>query len=246
MGSWHENDEFWEKFAPLLFDEEHWSAVPFEIDQIIGRLQLGPGAAVLDLCCGQGRHSLEMARRGLQVTAVDRTASYIAQACQHADAENLDIEFIQADMRQFQRESAFDGALMMYTSFGYFEDQAENQMVLSNLYQSLKAGGAVIIELMGKEVLARIFEPRGWSEHNGLIFLQERRLDKDWSWIENRWIIIEGGERHEYRISHWLYSASELSDMLVNAGFSQVEIYGSLEGAPYDQSAKRLVAVARK
>jgi hypothetical protein len=149
-------------------------------------------------------------------------------------------------MRQFQRESAFDGALMMYTSFGYFEDQAENQMVLSNLYQSLKAGGAVIIELMGKEVLARIFEPRGWSEHNGLIFLQERRLDKDWSWIENRWIIIEGGERHEYRISHWLYSASELSDMLVNAGFSQVEIYGSLEGAPYDQSAKRLVAVARK
>ena len=246
MKSWHENDDFWETFAPLMFGEERWGAVPFEIDQVIAKLGLEPGAAVLDLGCGPGRHSLEMARRGLRVTGVDRTASYLAKARALAEEQGLDVEFIQDDMRQFVREAAFDGAMLMFTSFGYFEDPAENHAVLANVYRSLKAGGALIIEMMGKEVLARIFLPRSWSEQDGVLFLEERSISKDWSWIDNRWIMIRDGERSEFKISHWLYSAAELARMSEQAGFSQVEFYGDLEGAPYDHTAKRLVAVARK
>jgi SAM-dependent methyltransferase len=246
MQTWHESDDFWETFAPMMFGEARWQAVPIEIDQIIARLGLEPEAAVLDLCCGPGRHSLEMARRGLRVTGVDRTAAYLAKARRQAEEEGLQIEFVEADMRHFTRENAFDGALIMYTSFGYFEDPAENLGVLANVCHSLKPGGALIIEMMGKEVLARIFQPRSWSEQDGMLFLEQRTLGKDWSWIKNRWILIREGERRAYEISHWLYSAAELRGMLVDCGFRQVDCFGSLEGAPYDQDARRLVAVARK
>jgi len=191
MKSWHERDEFWETFAPTMFSERHWSAVPFEVDQVISRLGLEHGAAVLDLCCGPGRHSLEMARRGLRVTGGDRTASYLAKARAQAGEQGLEIEFIQDDMRRFVRPGAYDGAIMMYTSFGYFEDPAENQAVLANVQRSLKAGGALIVDVMGKEVLARVFQPRDWSEQEGALFLQERSISKDWSWIDNRWIVVD-------------------------------------------------------
>ena len=187
-----------------------------------------------------------MARRGLRVTGVDRTASYLAKARARAQEQELEVEFVQDDMRRFIRPEAFDGAMMMYTSFGYFEDPAENQAVLANMHQSLKEGGALIVEMMGKEVLARIFQPRDWSEHEGMLFLQERSISKDWSWIDNRWIIIREGDRREFAVSHWLYSAAELTRMLERAGFDQVEICGDLEGSPYDHTARRLIAVARK
>jgi hypothetical protein len=64
--------------------------------------------------------------------------------------------------------------------------------------------------------------------------------------MENRWLLLKEGQHHEYQISHWLYSASELTAMLEVAGFSTVEVYGDLEGAPYDHEARRLVAVAHK
>src|SRR5881628_13799 len=76
MKPWHEQDEFWEAFGPTLFSERHWSTAPVEVDGIISLLRLQPGMSIVDLCCGPGRHSLEFARRGFQVTAVDRTTRY--------------------------------------------------------------------------------------------------------------------------------------------------------------------------
>jgi len=246
MEAWHDSDEFWATFAPVMFGEDRWAAVPYETDQIIARLGLQPGDDILDLCCGPGRHSLEMARRGLNVTGVDRTVSYLAQARQQARLEGLDIDFIHGDMRHFLRPAAYHGAIMMFTSFGYFEDPAENLAVIQNVHASLMNAGALMIEMMGKEVLARIFQPRSWSEKDGVLFLEERKLSKAWSWIDNRWVIIRGGERKEFEISHWLYSAAELGSMLNECGFDQIEFFGSLEGVPYDHNAKRLIAVARK
>ena len=136
---------------------------------------------------------------------------------------------------------------MMFTSFGYFKDPQENQQVLENVAASLKEDGALIIDMMGKEVLARIFIARDWNEmENGLFFLTERRVSNNWSWMENRWIMLCGEERYEFEVNHWLYSATELAGMLKHAGFRTVDIYGDLEGAPYDHLARRLVAVACK
>ena len=230
----------------MMFDEQRWAAAPVEVEQVVHLLGVSPGAAILDLCCGPGRHSLELARRGFRVTGVDRTAAYIKKAQKQAEEERLAVEFVQEDMRHFCRPNAFDGAISMFTSFGYFEDPAENRQVLVNVYRSLKDQGALIIDVMGKEVLARIFRERDWSERNGAIILKECRVDKNWSWMENRWIMFEGQERREFKVSHWIYSAAELTALLKECGFGSIDVYGDLEGAPYDHTARRLVTVAHK
>lgn len=243
---WHENDDFWETMRPALFGQQRLAAAPVEVEQILRLVDLGSGASVLDLCCGPGRHSLELARRGFRVTGVDRTTSYLEKARANAKKEKLAIKFVQDDMRCFCQPDTFDAAIMMFTSFGYFSDPAENRQVLANVFRSLRAGGVLIMDMMGKEVLARIFRERDWVEIDDVILMEERTVGKDWNWIETKWILLKGKERKEFKFSLWLCSARELSQLLGDCGFGPAAIYGDLEGAPYDQKAKRLVAVARK
>jgi SAM-dependent methyltransferase len=229
-----------------MFSERRWADTAGEVDSILKLLAPGLGAAVLDLCCGPGRHALEMSRRGFAVVGVDRTAGYLAEARKRAKAEGLKVEFVKQDMRRFCRPRAFDAAVNMYTSFGYFKNAGDDRRVLRNLHRSLKPGGKLLMELMGKEVLARVFRERNWHEERGVLFLQEAKISQGWSWIENRWIMIKGSRRTEFVVSHRLYSARELSDLLRASGFEKVRVYGDLSGAAYDQNAKRLVIVARK
>ncbi len=247
MINWFDDDHFWEIFAPMMFTEQRWANAPIEIDRVLTLLSgIYPGSAILDLCCGPGRHSLELKRRGFRVTGVDRTELFLEEARRRAHEEGLAVEFVQDDMRRFTRPAAFHAALSMYTSFGYFPEEADNRKVLENIYQSLKPGGVLLMEMMGKEILARIFLQNDWQSLEDGYFLEDRKVLNDWSWMENRWIILRNGEKHEYLVSHWIYSARELTTMLKESGFSQVEIYGDLEGAPYNQTAKRLIALARK
>lgn len=245
MAVWHEQDGFWETMP--MFSEHQWEIAPEEVDAIISLLGIEPEMEVLDLCCGVGRHSLELARRGYRVTGIDRTAAYLKIARDKAMAEDLELEFVQADMRRFVRAGSFDAAINLYTSFGFFEDAAEDQQVIDNLYRSLRPGGTLVMEMMGKEVLARIFLPRDWQElPDGSLFLQEREVTRDWTWMENRWILIKDGQRSEYAVSHRVYDGEGLKALLLNAGFESVSLYGGLGGEPYDREARRLTALARK
>ena len=228
LKTWYEDDGFWEKVSPILFGEKRWKSTAPQIDQVTRLLGLKPPMTILDLCCGLGRHSLELARRGFQVTGVDRTAVYLEKARKQADAEKLPIEFVQEDMRKFCRPHAFDVVLNFYTSFGYFENPAEDRRVIVNMEKSLKKDGRLVMEMMGKEILARIFRERDWREEDGVIWLEERKVSKDWTWIDNRWILLRGDKRNEFRISHRLYSAAELAALLKDCGFRSVDIYGTL------------------
>jgi SAM-dependent methyltransferase len=209
-------------------------------------LGLPSGASILDLCCGVGRHSLEFARRGFQVTGVDRTAAYLREACSRAAEEGLEVEFVQEDMRTFVRPGAFDAVINYFTSFGYFSTEEQERQVLANACTSLRPGGLLLMDMMGKEILARVFTERGWHEEDGMLILEERKLAPDWSFLDNRWIIMRDGERREVTLTVKQYSAAELCRLLKEAGFERVDVYGSLRGAPYDMEAKRLVVVAHK
>lgn len=243
---WHQDDEFWTEMAPFMFDQDAWEKSPVQLSRALDLMKIETEASILDLACGPGRHSLELARRGFQVTGVDRTASYLEEARGRANLEDLAIEFVQEDMRRFVRPDAYDGALSLFTSFGFFELPSDNQQVLLNVYWSLKKGGVFIIDLIGREVLARIFQPRDWREIEGTLLLVDRLVERNWTIMRNRQILIKDNKRTEFTITHWLYSGAELVELLKESGFKSVELYGDLNGAPYDHVAERLIAVARK
>lgn len=243
---WHEDDAFWETWHPLIFSSRHMENAAGEVDKIIHLLEITPRAHILDFGCGIGRHSLELARRNYQVTGVDRTLSYLEEAKNRAKREKLTVKFIREDMRTFQRPDTFDAVINMFTTFGYFEDDEDDRQIIVNIYDSLKSGGALIIDTHGKESFARIFQERIWTEINGIIWLQEQVVSDLWSWVQSHWIMLRGNERIEAKISFRLYSGTEISALLTGCGFSQVDIYGDLSGNPYDHTAKRMVVVGRK
>ena len=249
MSAWFDDDALWDSLEGFLFSQfRSVESAVREAEQILALVHPPERAAVLDLCCGPGRNALEFSRRGFQVTGVDRTIRYIEKARAAARHEGLTAEFIVEDMRRFRRPAAFALALNLFSSFGYFTDAEENLQVLRNLHASLIAGGTVLLEMAGKEPLARDFQPRTWHRHaeRDEYLLEERIVREGWSLIENNWIWVRGPEQKVFTWTIRLYSGAELMGLLYKAGFSVVQLYGSLAGSPYDQNAQRLVAVAIK
>lgn len=244
--SWHSQDAFWELFEPLLFGQKRRFRAKEQVRQIEKLLQLEANARILDLCCGNGRHSLELSERGFDVTGVDRTERFIEAARSQAEQRGLDAEFVVADMREYCLPNRYDVILNLFGSFGYFDDPADDQKVVENMVASLRPGGQFLIETTGKEILARDFRARDWDEVGDLLVLSEKWVSHNWGRIETRWIAIRGAERIEHRVSVRSFSATELSSLLDDCGFSEVCVYGSLDGTEYDQTAERLVVVGRR
>ncbi len=181
------------------------------------------------------------------MTGVDLTAEYVRDLAAAARREQLPLEAVQADMREYRREGAFDFAINLYTSFGYFRDEADNQRVLENLAASLSPGGRLLIEVQAKEVFARDFRERDWYDRDGLIVLERRRVVDGWRAVETDWTFIDAsGRRTDYTVYLRCYGASELCRMLDAAGFTDMQTYGDLTGRPYDHTAARLVVRATK
>jgi SAM-dependent methyltransferase len=243
---WFENDRFWLDNYPKLFRPARWEGATADVDDIIALSGVSAPADILDLCCGPGRHSIAFAKLGFSVTGVDLTRSYLEEAENRTLDEGVEIEYVQMDMREFESPGSFDLAVNLYTSFGYFKDVEDDRLVLHHLYQSLRTGGRLVMELMSKEVLARIFRERDWYEEDGMLLLEERKVSDDWSWVESRWIMFSDRGRTEHTVEHRLYSGKELTASLTEAGFKNIRTYGSLKGILYNQNAERLVAVAEK
>ena len=252
---WFNDDDFWSRYAPIIFDDRRWEEVPAVVDGVT-RLSAvsvcAPGMKVLDLCCGMGRITAEFARRGFAATGVDITSSLLDAARDDAENENLNIEYILSDARSFVRPAFFDIAVNLYISFGYFEEAADDLLLTRNVYKSLKPGGSFIIETLGKEIAVRDFTEGEWFERAGYAVLTEYEAVDSWAGLKNRWILIKNTasgdqpRRIEKTFVQRLYAASELRDLLFKAGFSAVEIYGSWDERPYDQDAEILIAVGRK
>ena len=244
---WELPDNIWESMVgPALSSPEVVERAVAEVDGILLLTDVAPATPILDLGCGKGRHALALAHRGFSVTGVDSTVQFLDQARQQAHDEGLVIEFIQEDMREFMRPDFFSLALNLNTSFGYFEDPGEDLQVLRNVFASLQPGGSLVLETIGKEVLARIFQERDWFEKEGYLFLQERRPTEDWSRMNVRWIKIVSGKKEEWSFTHRLFAATELTALMRNVGFTTVNTYGDYQGNPYDHTALRLVVVAIK
>lgn len=241
---WFADEAFWRETYSFMFPAARLAAAASEVEQIITLTGCDQGR-VLDLACGPGRHSVAFARRGFQVTGVDRSPFLLERAKANATDAGMAVELIEADMRDFRRPQAFDLAISLFTSFGFFRDDADNQQVLSNVEATLKPGGTFMLDLLGKEVLARRFSATTSHDLPDGVVVHRHRIVDDWSRIENDWMIIRGDAHRTFHFSHWLYSARELKDMFHRAGFAEIEAYGDYSGAPYDAGAARLVVVGR-
>ena len=254
---WFREEEFWEQFAPIMFDDAHWAEVPAVADAITrlsrfdlygetSETPLPSNPKILDVCCGFGRMSAELARRDFAVTGVDITESYLRTAREEASYENLNIEYIHCDAREFKRPGYFDAAVNLYISFGYFSKREDDLLLVRNAYESLKSGGCFIVETLGKEIAVRDFIEAEWFERAGLTVLTQYEPLDSWTFLKNRWILLKDGKKMERVLTQRLYSASELRDLLLEAGFAKVEIYGDWNERPYDHRAAKLIAVGRK
>ncbi len=246
---WFEDDAFWERFYGPLFPEHRWIHAPDEVEQVLALAgAIPPDAAVLDLCCGPGRHAVELARRGHAVTGVDRTRSFLDRAARFAEAREQRVEWVESEMLDFRCEGAFDLCVNLFTSFGYYEIDDDNLKVLKNVHASLKPGGKLIVDVTSKEWIAKNFLASSAHEMDeaGTVMVERRAIIDDFCRISNEWMIVSGDSVYRHRLIHWIYSGRELKRMFLDAGFADVHLCGGLDGSDFGIRSRRLVAVGTK
>jgi SAM-dependent methyltransferase len=219
-----------------------------EVDFLVDKLALEPGASVLDLACGHGRHSLELTRRGYRVTGVDLSPRSLELAREAAASEGLDVEFVQSDMRELAFEARFDAAINLFSSFGYFESDDEDRAVVESVVRALRPGGRFLIDTLNPLGLAARYQPRRWEEAaNGVVMLDER----EWDLVEGRnralWTFIRpDGTRSELRHVFRTYAPWELARLMREAGLEIEGCWSAFEDAPLSHDSWRMALLGRK
>lgn len=244
VADWFADESFWRAVYPFEFPPPVIDAGVAQVDKVL-TLTGVTGGRVLDLGCGPGRHAIPLARRGFAVTAVDLSAFHLERARAAAAASGAVVEFLQADMRTFERPGAFDLAVSIFTSFGYFDDPADDRRVLEHVRRSLRPGGVLLMELASKERLARVLHPTlSQRTADGALLVQRHEIVDDWTRVRNEWTVVQEGHARTWQFHLRIYSGQELRALLTTAGFTGVRLHGALDGRPYDLEAERLVAVA--
>ncbi|MBQ7538167.1 MAG: class I SAM-dependent methyltransferase [Treponema sp.] len=245
---WFEKEDFWNNYAPIMFDAARWAEAPAVAESVCKIAGLGKGAKILDAGCGPGRIAVELASLGLEVTGVDLIQSELDAAAESASAEGVDLELIKADLRSFKSEKKFDCAINLFTSFGYCDTIEEDVQILKSIFNSVRDGGFFILENLSREIAIKDFTEGEWFERAGKTVLTDFSVVGAWEGLRSRWILIdnESGERIEHEFIQRLYSAIELKRIMIGIGFKSVEIYGDFDFSPYNQNARTMVIVARK
>ncbi len=209
------------------------------------QLCLKPGMSVLDVACGQGRHSVLLAKKGFAVTGVDITDAYLADARKLAAGAGVKPEFVKADMRRMNFKERFDGAFCAFTSFGYFDSKTD-LAVLKRIYNALKPGGLFIVDVIDRDFIEEFMLPRDWHElPEGGFLLEEHDYDPRSRRMNCRWVRIdpEGGTVSR-TFAHNVYSAQDLKALLKKAGFTPLKSWNSFSQEA--QCKNRAIVLARK
>ncbi len=200
-----------------------------EVDLVTGIFQPAPDARILDLCCGQGRHSLGLARRGfVNVTGLDRSHYLVTRARSLARKEALEISFREGDARKLPFDTdRFDIVLVMGNSFGYFESLSDDSLVLREIRRVLVPGGRLMLDLTDGEHMREHFEPRSWEWIDKNYFVcRERGLSDDGSRLISREVIthVRKGVISDQFYAERLYSEGQMRQLLHECEFGEVEL----------------------
>jgi SAM-dependent methyltransferase len=232
---------------------EHLKSIPAEqtrreVDFICDQLALPENASVLDLCCGPGRHAIELARRGYRVTGQDLSQAYVDEARKEAGRAGVEVNWICADMREIPLEHKYNACYIWYSSYGYLETDEDDLRVLARICQVLSPGGRLIVDVMSQAFLIRNFTPFSWQPFSDGSVLLERlhyNMLSGHNCLEVT-AIRPDGERIAANIRIRMYTFSEIARMLAVAGLRPVDACGDIDGSEYTISSPRMIVLAEK
>jgi SAM-dependent methyltransferase len=231
---------------------EMWLRVPTEeqtrseADFIEKVLHLGPGAKVLDVPCGGGRHSLELAARGHRVTGVDLSDDFLKVARAGSAQRALPVTWEQREMSDLPWREELDGAFCFGNSFGYLDD-AGNARFLHAVARALKPGARFVLDTsMTAEGLFPAFQERRWYQIGDILFLSQARYDPVSGRLETEYTFVRDGQFDTRPASVRIHTYSELCRLFADAGLTGCEGYDSLDRGPFRLGSPRLLLVAQK
>lgn len=205
-----------------------------EVDMLVQATGVGPGDKILDLCCGQGRHAIELARRGFEhVTGVDRSRYLIRLARRRASKAGLSVTFREGDARNIRlRDSSIDCVCIMGNSFGYFDTEDDDVRVLEAVKRVLRSGGNLVLDLADGDWVRDHFERRSWEWIDQHHFVcRERSLSDDGDRLVSREVVVhaERGVIADQFYAERLYSHKRIKELLERVGFRNLRTHGYLE-----------------
>ena len=234
-------DEDYLYFYEELLTPERTAA---EVELVWRLLELEPGLELLDLACGHGRIANPLAERGVRVTGLDATPLFLELARKDAAERGVDVEYVEGDMRSIPWADRFDRVLCWFTSFGYFSDE-ENRQVLAVVYSALKEGGLFAVEMNNRDNLLGRYMEESVSERGEDRMIDRHRFDVETSRSHDTRTIIRGGRERSFDFEVRMFTAAELRDWLLAAGFRETSAYGE-DGGPLTLEHRRMALVARK
>lgn len=215
-----------------------------EADFLIQNLNCELDAHLLDVPCGNGRLTLELASRGYRVTGVDLAEEFIAEARSHARDASASVEFILGDMRNIEGVGVYDGAFCFGNSFGFLE-YADMEKFLTGVARALKPGARFIINTaMAAESVLPDFEEQSCHEMGDIVMTIKERYVAEESCVDSEYIFERNGEIDSRKAKHWIYTVAEIRRMLARAGFEALSCFGSLKGEPFKLGARELFVVS--
>jgi SAM-dependent methyltransferase len=215
-----------------------------EVALLVELLDLDRPMQILDLACGFGRHANRLAALGHSVTGVDLMPGFLEIARQKAAEMGVQVDYRQGDMRQIDFVEAFDRVLLLFTSFGYFEDD-ENVRVMENIAHALKPGGLLGFDITNRDAVAKDVPSSHVIDRGDDLTINRLSFDALTGRFHNRRIVVRDGVRKDKPFSIRLYNATEIRSLLNQVGLKVDKIVG-YDGQPLSVSSPGMMIVARK
>jgi len=237
------NDDYTRTMA-----KAHADFLEREVKFIEDGLSCDKGATVLDLGCGTGEHAVALAKRGFEVIGIDLSLAMLARAADEAAEKQQRINFVQGDMRDLNFEEAFDGIYCWGTTFGYFDDQ-KNIEVVQKIHRALRRGGRFLLDVANRDYIVGRAPSMVWFEAEGCVCMDEMQMNSINSRVQvKRTMMMEDGRQREIDYSIRLYALHELGKLLHDNGFRVVEASGdtSTPAVYFGAESPRIIILAEK
>jgi len=206
-----------------------------EAEFLIRSMGLAPGERLLDVPCGTGRHARAFARAGLEVMGVDISPKLIRMAKEKRIARTNYAVGNMLDLSKYRGK--FDAVVNLFTSFGYFRNERDNERALKEMVGALRPGGRFALHLIDRDWLLKVFMSESTNERDGVRTVETRSYDPKTKRIESRTVArdLKTGRNRKYFHETRLYSKPEIFRILRAAGLKRIVVYGDTEGSLYSK-----------